>query len=478
MRINSIIGLSAFAAANLAQAAITVADGLDMDTTTTVTSGSNSIVAGTGNAADNESLALGFDNVADTCSLAAGYDVEVFNYSLGYGFMNTMSGASYYTLMGGVDNIVESATDSVVLGQTNVMRRQSSSLALGLYNSFNFPSGTSGTGNVLIGSGNTMDGTGAPAPFYSLQNCVMIGVQNESTTDLAWVMGFGNIAQHETVTLGKYAATVSDASLIVGNGTGTGSRSNSLVVLNNGNTSVQGSLTIGGSPAVTSGYLSTNKYLTASYGAGASAAATAIGALGTGATATHADSFSVGNSADATNTGAIAIGSNSSATGIDAVSIGYATYARAQRSFAASTGGVNASGYGGSALSGGLSEAVHAVALGQGTAARAFSSVSVGSHPITEWGDSASTWVATDSVFTVGNGTTYGGPNQSNALKILKNGKATFKNKKWSSGLGDPDAGDGSDAAGVALRVEGHTELQGKVTIAIPQGDISMGDFE
>lgn len=83
-----------------------------------------------------------------------------------------------------------------------------------------------------------------------------------------------------------------------------------------------------------------------------------------------------------------------------------------------------------------------------------------------------------DGLLRLGNGTSTS--DRSEAMTVLKNGKTTLVNKTWSSGtpLADPSTGDTTDADGVALRVQGHTELQGKVTIEVPQGDIDMGIYD
>ena len=71
----------------------------------------------------------------------------------------------------------------------------------------------------------------------------------------------------------------------------------------------------------------------------------------------------------------------------------------------------------------------------------------------------------------------------SNAITTLKNGQTTLTNKAWlNRGSGTPATSDPSsattDSGGNALVVDGHTVLNGKVIITVPQGDISMGIYQ
>jgi trimeric autotransporter adhesin len=94
-------------------------------------------------------------------------------------------------------------------------------------------------------------------------------------------------------------------------------------------------------------------------------------------------------------------------------------------------------------------------------------------------------WIPTDDLFVMGNGDS--GAARSNAFTTLKNGQTTLTNKEWktatsaapasaAAALANPASTTDSD--GNALVVEGHTLLKGKVTLAVPQGDISMGIYQ
>jgi len=73
-------------------------------------------------------------------------------------------------------------------------------------------------------------------------------------------------------------------------------------------------------------------------------------------------------------------------------------------------------------------------------------------------------------------------PSLSNAITTLKNGQTTLINKAWlkrssgTSATSDPSSAT-TDSGGNALVVDGHTVLNGKVIITVPQGDISMGIY-
>ena len=134
------------------------------------------------------------------------------------------------------------------------------------------------------------------------------------------------------------------------------------------------------------------------------------------------------------------------------------------------------------AMSGGQTLGEYTLASGYLAKAQSYSSASFGRfNEDTGFGD---IWVETDPVLSVGNGSDY--LNASNALVVLKNGQTSLINKAWKSATGaaptDPEAplaDYGTTASGGnALVVDGHTVLNGKVVISVPQGDISMGIYQ
>ena len=105
----------------------------------------------------------------------------------------------------------------------------------------------------------------------------------------------------------------------------------------------------------------------------------------------------------------------------------------------------------------------------------------------------ATEWVETDPLFELGNGQAVRSSQEpdasmrSNAITTLKNGQTTLTNKAWNADHSVAASPENSN--GQALVVEGHsvlkgnttiqgnTVLNGQVTIAVPQGDISMGIY-
>ena len=88
-------------------------------------------------------------------------------------------------------------------------------------------------------------------------------------------------------------------------------------------------------------------------------------------------------------------------------------------------------------------------------------------------------WMAADAIFRIGNGTDVDTSERSDAVTVRKNGETTLTNKVWKdANLGLEEPTSPGSAGGKALVVDGHTLLNGRVTIAVPQGDISMGIYQ
>lgn len=93
-----------------------------------------------------------------------------------------------------------------------------------------------------------------------------------------------------------------------------------------------------------------------------------------------------------------------------------------------------------------------------------------------------------DGLFRLGNGHGNTSSTRSDALTVLKNGQTKLTNKYWRMSMdttpGDPNVAlsdppiSETDSGGNALVVDGHTVLNGKVIISVPQGDIFMGIYE
>lgn len=155
-------------------------------------------------------------------------------------------------------------------------------------------------------------------------------------------------------------------------------------------------------------------------------------AIGGNASAQNSQDIAIGSYANASGNDATAIGPNSSASGFNSIAIGKLSNSSGVDSKAI---GPNATAQGfGSFASGSISNAIgdHSVALGnltiangdnsyslgRGTIADAHSSFVVGRYNV--GGGTIDSWVDTDALLEVGNGTD--SANKSNALTILKNG--------------------------------------------------------
>lgn len=209
---------------------------------------------------------------------------------------------------------------------------------------------------------------------------------------------------------------------------------------------------------------------TSAYGKGTFAAGRYSGANGDYSMAFGDSSYAMGVGSlaggwisNATGDYSIAIGEFTTAEGPGSVAFGAYTYATGMYSSVLGADNVASGDF---SLAGGLSskaESFVSTALGQGNIG--------GGHP--------ANWVDTDPLFEIGNTNSTA---RSNAVTTLKNGQTTLTNRAWKAAvtaepteaLDDPE--DANDSGGKALVVEGHTDLQGRVTIR-PQGDLSMDGF-
>jgi hypothetical protein len=361
----------------------------------------------------------------------------------------------------GSSSTVAGGGSTFLFGDDNSATNQYAGFIAGSENKLWAPSTGPGDSNVLLGSKNTVNPDPATAGSDILSS-VLIGLNNSTSQSQSWALGLGNIGQTNTVTLGTYNATMPNAALIVGTGTSATSRSNGLVVLRDGTVQVpSGVLQVGSESVLTnasvvpqiSNYLSSNSYL-------------------------KNNVYSDLN---------IAVGGNSSINGYYATALGGESYASW---YATSLGSYSsASGYLAAAL-GSYSSASghHAAALGAFTTAGTYQEAVVGAFNVLSLG-SADSWVPTEKQFVVGNGVSES--ERSNAITTLKNGRTSLTNKYWSATTPTAVPTNATEASnGEALSVEGHavingnatlkgnTVLEGNVTLAQPQGDISMGDYQ
>lgn len=300
----------------------------NIGTSNNLGSTSYSSAFGTDNIIEGDvSFATGSNNRTGYASFAAGASNQmlststgstVFNFALGE--VNTISGAECTTVIGALNN-VNVQWDSEHTIPTPTGGADLCSFIAGGENYILYGENNGGIYNVLLGYANGINLLEETEP-NPVQRVVLIGSENRTIESDSWVLGKGNIGQTGTVTLGTYNATVSGASLILGNGEDDSTRSNALVVMKNGDVAISGALTVGGSPTVTTGYLSTNKYLKPAYGTGAVVSGGGLFAFGDAATADNLSSWAVGTHASSTGVNSIALGEYSSSWGYNSTAFG------------------------------------------------------------------------------------------------------------------------------------------------------------
>jgi hypothetical protein len=127
-------------------------------------------------------------------------------------------------------------------------------------------------------------------------------------------------------------------------------------------------------------------------------------AMGRDTEATNSYAFATGFFTNADGQYSTAMGFNTDALATGSTALGYSTDAEANYSFAA--------GYFAKA------QAVYSLALGNSVQAQSYSSMAVGRYNV--GGGNADSWVASDPIFEIGNGT--GPTTRSNALTVIKDG--------------------------------------------------------
>jgi len=152
---------------------------------------------------------------------------------------------------------------------------------------------------------------------------------------------------------------------------------------------------------------------------GASAEAESAVAIGNGARAVQQDDVALGQSALANGSSATAIGESTEATGQSSIAIGSSAHAIGDNSTALGDG-CQAEAINSTAI-GFASQALgnESLAIGSDIRTDSYREFSLGSHN-TNGGGNPTTWVNTDRLLSIGNGTSM--LTQSNALVILKNG--------------------------------------------------------
>ena len=147
-------------------------------------------------------------------------------------------------------------------------------------------------------------------------------------------------------------------------------------------------------------------------------------AIGWSTNATGTSSTAMGNYADATGSSSIALGNSVNATGTSSVALGIFTDASGTYStaigFDTRASGFNSTTMGYNTLASGA----YSTAIGDFTVARAYGSLIIGRYNDSIAGSSPTSWVSTDPLFIMGNGTANNA--RSNAMVVLKNGNVAI----------------------------------------------------
>jgi hypothetical protein len=157
--------------------------------------------------------------------------------------------------------------------------------------------------------------------------------------------------------------------------------------------------------------------------------------------------MAIGNSSISSGVGAVAIGVLSEATGSRSTAIGSPSYRLTGNFLSEYSAHTVASG-------------VSSVALGHGVTARSYASIALGQQNYDPPTSSQTTWVSTDPLFMIGNGTGGGSgvANTNNAVMILKNGFAGFGVNIPSYRLDvDGEITSRNSASGISFRLRNNT---------------------
>jgi hypothetical protein len=408
--------------------------------------GENSTALGYRNIAmGNWSQAFGFQSQAlGTYSTAIGFEAESDTNSMAVGYKAKATGNSSYAMGYGAEAIGDNsyALGSIGLDSAGVVTNNTQSI--GEYSfAFGLGSVSSGIGSLAFGTGNTALGEYSTAIGYKNQSntwfTTTMGAHSQAIGYFSTAIGFYNQANNTaSVALGYSTKANGYASLAIGIGTTAGGYSS---IAGGSGTSAggYGSFAMGylasapGDYSFSAGY-STNAFNTASaafgrnstsggqysfvfgYNSSTNASGTYSLAGGNGCTANSSYSVALGRSCSTTNSYATAIGYSNTASGLYTTALGRSTTASGSNSLS--------TGYGTAATG------QYSFSAGNVTTAQAYMSAVFGQYNVVA--GTTDTWVLTEQLFAVGNGTS-GLP--SNALTLYKNGNLAITGSYSSSDI-------------------------------------------
>lgn len=204
----------------------------------------------------------------------------------------------------------------------------------------------------------------------------------------------------------------------------------------------------------------------AAFGLGAVASGDYTVAMGQNTTASGSAGFAAGSGATSNGTASIALGLTTTSSAIGSIALGRDTQALSNSSVAIGDNSIASSNYaitlgrnntasGYNSLSvgyGSVGSGDNSMAIGTNVTAASISQTTFGQYNLPTGGENALSWVTTDPLFVVGNGTS-AGAGRSNALMILKNGNI---------GVGTSSPTTNLDVAGT-VRIRGGNPAQGRI---------------
>ncbi len=380
--------------------------------------------------------------------------VDAIDFSVAALSSNTYGATGLRSLAAGLETTA-SATNSTALGFRSVASEE---------NSIAFGENSKATGYNSIATGYDTKAMGYASTTF--------GSTNRAKGDYSVAMGIGTISKYGALTIGQYNDTIFNESktswvatepvFVVGNGSSLSSRNTAMTVFNNGTLSLQNQLT---TPANSFGkfyMLNFEPYFGSHNLKGQLERITEnsstgwrilgrdpanYGDIGSGAIdfsdsnlpssnkgATGLGAFAAGYKTTASGGISFAIGDNSLASGYAAISTGDGTTASNTASTAMGSGST-ASGYVSSAIGwGAIASGDGSTALGSSTQAtganalvanfsniaRSYCSTALGRYNDAINTSSTTTWIDTDPLFLIGNGTD--NATRKNAVAVLKNG--------------------------------------------------------
>jgi hypothetical protein len=361
----------------------------------------------------------------------------------------------------------------------------------------------SGTWSLTFGRNSTASGADAVALGFGLvssgDQSSSFGQFSNATGSIALAAGRSSVASGPVSTAMGYSANASGyvatafghntsasewASIAMGDGTsasgntstamgvGTSASSNGTTALGeyttaSGNASIaMNCQTVASGPLSTAmGWYSTASGNTAfAAGQGSNASGLAATAIGTSVTANGERATAFGEWTTSSGHTSITMGGGTGAGGSFSTAAGHSSSATGWSSTALGEG-ANATGIDSIATGSSTASGVYSTSFGLFTVAQGYATTVTGRYNIPQ-GD-GNNWVATDDLFTVGNGTDAN--NRSNAFVVKKNGDAIINGKTNIKG--------GLVVSGTADESGTIVAVSNQLVLIPQQGDLAMGEF-